>query len=526
LWEHRLSHEFPYGYLASDAFQHQIRAEAIKDAGNYVYDADYVAGGNKDAIGFYMPILNHLAVLFSNVTGLEVYDSILFLVFFFISIVPIIFYLIVRGFSKSIATIVLPFSLLIFSPGAYSSILWGNWPNQIGFFFLSMIFLAVYYLKIKGSFLWLGIFLAGAMLSHASEAYIGVLFVGLYLLLILITKKFEVKILKRIVFAGIIAFIFSAYYYIIFRFTLGKLNPVTFGIVKEGLEPTFQFSSYGWPLIMLFVVGIVFSFMLFKKGSYAIFVGAFITVLGLGNYFGIGRIAFRIRALWPIFTSLFIGIAIYMILKFAIRKHKLVYAYSVALIFLLIFSGYIKIPSFPYYQPVKNQGMMDMYHWEAYKYLEKNTDREAKVMFLYGDTYSQTSILRSGKRVHYLVYPKEINSKLNDKVISRYYISRITGDNIGSYYAYRKSLFDFGYHYIEDGGRDNEVRERDICNVSYVVFDMVGNQQALAEYNKLIANHLVNNDWIKPVFNNGVVGILYNENIGKECIPDEGIKIG
>ena len=42
LWDHRLQHEFPYGYLASDTFQQQTRAEGIKDAGNYKYEPFYI----------------------------------------------------------------------------------------------------------------------------------------------------------------------------------------------------------------------------------------------------------------------------------------------------------------------------------------------------------------------------------------------------------------------------------------------------------------------------------------------------
>ena len=34
LFDHSISHDFPFAYGASDAFQHQTRAEAIKDIGN------------------------------------------------------------------------------------------------------------------------------------------------------------------------------------------------------------------------------------------------------------------------------------------------------------------------------------------------------------------------------------------------------------------------------------------------------------------------------------------------------------
>ena len=38
LFDHKIQHDFPYAYGASDAFQHQIRAEAIKDAGHFRYE--------------------------------------------------------------------------------------------------------------------------------------------------------------------------------------------------------------------------------------------------------------------------------------------------------------------------------------------------------------------------------------------------------------------------------------------------------------------------------------------------------
>ena len=34
-WGHHIQHPFPYSYLASDTFQHQTRAQWIKDTGNY-----------------------------------------------------------------------------------------------------------------------------------------------------------------------------------------------------------------------------------------------------------------------------------------------------------------------------------------------------------------------------------------------------------------------------------------------------------------------------------------------------------
>src|SRR3989344_8013828 len=79
IWGHRINHEFPYAYLATDTFQHQTRAQWIKDAGNYRYDAPYYSSGLTDVVGFYPPVLNHLAVILSHLTGFEVYDVIILL---------------------------------------------------------------------------------------------------------------------------------------------------------------------------------------------------------------------------------------------------------------------------------------------------------------------------------------------------------------------------------------------------------------------------------------------------------------
>ena len=136
LWDYKLSHEFPYGYLASDAFQHQARAEAIKDAGNFRFEANYISHGFENAVGRYPPIIYHLAVIFSYLTKLEVYDSIYFIVFFLASLSAIIMYFVIKGLNKNVALLSLPLSLLIFSSPNYIGFTWGHWPSMLGQFFL------------------------------------------------------------------------------------------------------------------------------------------------------------------------------------------------------------------------------------------------------------------------------------------------------------------------------------------------------------------------------------------------------
>src|SRR3989344_3293404 len=108
VWDSKIAHDFPFGYSASDAFQHQIRAESIKDMGNYQKEAAYIAKGFDDVVGFYPPLIYHLAISLSAVSGLQTYDIIFFIVFAAAVLSIVMMYFIIRKFNKSVALLSLP----------------------------------------------------------------------------------------------------------------------------------------------------------------------------------------------------------------------------------------------------------------------------------------------------------------------------------------------------------------------------------------------------------------------------------
>src|SRR3989344_17800 len=148
----RISHEYPYDYLASDSFQHQVRAEAIKDYGSFKLEAPYISKGFEGVEGRYPPILYHLAVVFSYAAGIEVYDSIYFIVMFFAIAASFVMYLIIRDFDGKIALLSLPLSMLVFSMPAATGILWGHWPSVLSQSFLVLFFWSIMRLDVKWSF--------------------------------------------------------------------------------------------------------------------------------------------------------------------------------------------------------------------------------------------------------------------------------------------------------------------------------------------------------------------------------------
>ena len=515
LWDHELSHNFPYGYLASDTFQHQVRAESIKEMGNYRNEAPYIVAGFKDVVGYYPPLFYHLGVIFSYVSGLETYDGAYFLVFFFAAIAAMIMYLIIRDFSKKIAILSLPFAVLIFSKGLYAGFTWGHWPSIVAQFFLVALFWAVMRHELEGSSYILGIVFAGSILSHTSEAIFGFIFIVIYSGYLVATKQLHMRYIKTISMGALIAGVICSYYLIIFQQTWAKLQPFEFSISKEfGGTLSFFMKDFGFILIGLMALGVIISLAFSGKKLHASFAAGLVMLLiGYSNYVGFGNRAFQARFFWPIYLSVFFGMGIYYIIKKITAKF---YFYvAVALVFLLLFNAPI-ISAIPSTSRFTTPGMMDPYHWETLMWLKDNTPKDSKLYFFYGDIYYQDALLRNAEREHYLIARDDFIGSLQNKTIKRSYSTRAASDS-GAGFAYRKGFFSYGMHINEGWVR---TKQMDLCNFNYYIFDKASLQPVLAQYNMIIANELLKKEWVKVVYGNNYVVVLENKKPGEDCINE------
>ncbi len=530
LWDHKIEHDFPYGYLASDGFQHQVRAESIKNMGNYRNEAFYAVKGSTFApvIGFYSSLSHHLAVLLSYNSGLETYDTIYFLVFLMPIISAFIMYLMIRKFSKNIALLAIPFSFLVFARNNFILITWGHWPAFFGHFFLICIFWAMLRFKLKASYVLLGLFMSASFLSHPSEFIFGVLFIGLYLVVDFIRiKKIDVSSVKKVIFAGVLFFILCFYYFIIWKSTWVANQGVSyylnlFSITSYGNDPFVYLSFFKWLWVILGIGLIVGVFLLRKKKNVALLVGFFVLVISYGNYFGFERHALRTRALWGIYLSVFFGLGVYYVLKFLVKKWRKEYSIVLGVVFLLIFGGFLGQLSniIPVRDTFTSPGIMNKYHWDAMVWISENTALDSKVYFFYGDTYEQDAQLRNVERAHFLAITDDLIASLQNKTIKRFYLTERPGDTGGIGSPYRKSFFKFGFATHETD--EYITRQRDICEFDYYIFDKASSYYpALAQYNALIANKLMENDFIDAVYANDLVVVLRNNNPGGDCIVEQ-----
>ncbi len=518
LWDHKLQHDFPYSYMASDTFQQQTRAEGIKDAGNYRYEPFYIVNGWKDVIGYYPPLLHHAGVLLSFSSGIPAYDTVYFMVFFNAILAALVVYIIIRKYNRHIALLSLPLTILIFSSKSYVGFLWGHWASITGQLFLIASFWALSRLDIKSSEVLLGLFLAALALSHTSELIYAAGFIAIYSIIALISGKFDGAFLKKMIIAAAISLVLSAYSLYLFNYSFKIINPYQFEVSTDwGGTPIFYLSDFGLLLVFM-AIGLVAAFPFFKKMGIAALAGGFMLLTGYTNYIGFGIRAFQPRLLWPVYLSVFFGLGLYMLVGFIPSKFKGVSAISISAIFVLVLSGIVAVPNVPAYQKVSGPGLMDGQHWESFRWISENTPDDSKIYFFYGDTYGQDAILRNSKRLHVQVIPEDFIDSLQNRSVKRVYQTEAPADH-GAGMPYFRSFLKIGLH-----SRDNEdywllKPQQDICLFSYHVFDKVSRQPALAQYNLIIANQMLSKN-ASIVFENDMVAILKNNNVGGDCIEE------
>ena len=521
LWNKQITHDRPYSYLAGDTFQHWVRTEGIKDAGNYRNRASFQTYGYDDVIGDYPPLLFHLSIIFSNVSGLPTYDAILFLIFLTAILATLIIYFILKDFNKHIAIISLPFSLLIFSGASYTGFTWGHWPSLLAQFYLIAVLWSIKNIDLKKSYLLIAAFFTATILAHTSEAIMGFFFIIFYLAIMFWHKNKPKEKFFTFLKAGILSFILSLWYLIIFKGTWTHNQGYEFSIITStGGSPSVQFADYGI-FAFIIIIGFILSLLLLKqkKNQLPIISSIFFLIMGYTNYIGFHSRAFQIRYFWPIYLCFFIGLIFYTIPK-KFLKWNIMYSYIIAFVLLALFANLgnvsASIPNVPFYEKLSSPGMMDPYHWEAYSWMHENSPKDAKVLFLYGDQFSQTNYLLSVKRVPYKVDPQDFFTTLQNPQPEREFIINIYGDNVNSY-PYWKSFLSFGY-YLDETTEFEHGLKHDICNFDYYIYDKASFiNQEFPIFNNAITT-IFKNHGMKELFANQLVGIIFNPKPGEDCV--------
>lgn len=511
IMDFRLYHEAPYGYSASDAFWDLAQQMFLQDSGNYRYMPYYMRAGFKDTVGFHMPIFGHLVVLFSHASGLPVHDANLIIPFIFSIVSAMIFYIIMRNFNKNIAVISLALAVFLYIRNFTIVYLWGIWDIIVASSFVLASMWALDRLEIKHSSVLLGIFTAAVALTHITEAAYLALFIVIFVVIKLLRKKMKFSDIKKIFVAGILSLILAFYYLPIFRYGYGRTgSDFSFRITKPERYDVI-INHFGVSLFLIVIGAVIAVYIVLTKEKYfAPLAGLFLLFAGYTNFIGdFGPRAMQIRYMWPVYLSVFFGISIYFMLKLAIKNWKLYFSVIISIILAIAF---VKA----YHTATPQQGLMDDEHWKAFTWVWKNTDPDSRILFFYGDPYTQEAVVFTTKRTGYRVDFDDFTNTLKNKTIKRYYTLNVAAADDGEL-QYRISFFKYGYHFLEANTSDY-FGPLDICKFDYYVFDKVSRQPILVQYNFLIANDLLKKEFITKAFENNEVIILKNNKVGADCI--------
>lgn len=517
---HKLSHESLTGYFAADPIQDSCWIDGIKDTGNYKYFAPWTMCGLKDINAWYAPPVFQLIALISSTSGLESHDALIFIVYLFAVISAIIAYFIIRDYNKNVAMLSMPLMAYLFFGKFYNAFLFGQWGYTISCLFMIASFWAITKINKEKSYILLALFITGIAYTHISELIYTVLFIIFFLAFKTATKEINEDLIKKIILAGIISFILSAYFILMLK--LGGVSETTIGSFIDLSKP-YHLEDFGFPgatialfgiMLIPIIIGMALSLKQIKKMHTSFLIGYFMLLVGYLNYLGgtIGVRSIQNRYFWPIYISVFFGLTIYAIAKLIIKEWKPSYsaAISILLLVVLIVVNYEK--------PGSNS-LMEKERLDGLKWFNEKTTPDAKIFFFYGDTYSQTSVLWLTKRVSDLVNTQDYIEALKENKIKRKYLAR----DVGGFLFHQTSFFTSEDYREKMPEKYSFMMERDICDYDYYVFDKTSYQQVLAQYNMVIASKLAENPNIKQAFTNNMMLILKNEKPGEDCIEEQQI---
>lgn len=514
LLDGRISHPFPYGYFASDAFVHQTNADAL----NYLGSSDVIPFWKTGSLTYksspaYTPPLSlHLSVLLSNAGGISVYDTVYLQNFLFLLFSVLAFYLIIKRFNREVALLSLPITFFIFKNKFLAGLTWGQWDMYTGAVFLMAAVYALINFDLKYMPIILAVYISGAFMAHTVEAIWAIGFIFIYLIFRLLTKSLSLNAIKGLSVSGALFLIISFHFLITFlSLLLPGRKDYLLGMVSKSISsfgyPVPLLGDFGWLLAFLAIGTLVSLFLISKKGNTAILFGGYMLLIGYSFYIGFDKGA-QTRMLWPLYLMPLFGVAFYFISKKAMDSMHIL-KMLIPLFLLLVFF-------FAFAKPASSEGIMSQELWDQMAFIRNTVPDDKIVYYFYGDRYSQWAVLLNSMRTTVLAKTDDLVENLKKGIIREDYKIFVVGGGASTGFE-RTSLFSFRKIDPEDTNRGNPV-STSFCTFDYFVFDRVSMNTALSQYNMAIRDALLKNDWFEEVYANGYYSILKNNKPGVKCV--------
>lgn len=413
--------EKPNNLLASDAYEHLLYVESIRDVGNYNYEPGEMVAFVKERLTPREPPLQmYYSAFLGNLLGIPSYVAAQFglLLALFAAFSSV--YILLARYDFRLAAVVSPFFLLSFNFPFIAGITWGFWKVYFSalLFFFSLLLFPV---KFRGGALFLWALLLGAIfVSHPTLLIYGILV--LLLRFLLYGEDRGRSGLLKFVAIGMAAAALSSVYLLDFIASRNVSGGTQDSGILEYLKaergynimgpstPLAGHFGYLWYLALLgFGLAVFFAFRLRREKNYffrvLVLLSFVFAILAAGPSF-FGRV-YQFRLVWPVIAAVFLGFPVYVLLKSLppIKGKTWPYLAVFLLSLYLLFALNALNPSQGDYSILSGE------QWAAYRFVAEKTPKDAKVLVV-DPTLTQGAVLFNTRR-----YTRHLDGWMFDEIV-------------------------------------------------------------------------------------------------------------
>lgn len=533
-----LEHDAPYNYNAGDMFTCSTYAEMAKLESDTSHLPFYLSQGTPGVITTFTMISSFIAAQLSLFTGIETHEFIMHSTLLFIVLSTLMIFYFLSKIDLRLAILSLPLSLLVFKWPFQYTITWGMCLSPATMLFAVVGLFCIIHLHKKYMFIFLGIMNGAGFLAHARETLMFNTGVALYFLVRFLKEKIPQKIIKNpkgiivllkenVTLVALRNYIFSIpvmllmmfhYLPLLFLFLYSKSAAYGYGTssnliayMPPWLPHHVYFTQFGFFEYLIFI-GVVIGlyFLIFKRiRTMDIAITFGIMFLFNGFFSVLGNKTTQIRHLFPILLMPLAGLTlfvIYLLLK-KIIKIKSVFIFSILFLIVLIPTAIYHAPT-----PLSGYAFADPYTWEAFKWVRNNVGDDEKILILYGDRHNQETMFYMMLKNQFRTYNDYYIKKVSEGILTS------TMETRGFILA--EPIFKEKGKYIFKE-RDMVKMIESLCNYEYLYTDKASRIPKIQEYTLKLLDKLTKESNFVPVFQNNLVIILKNNNIGGDCFEDE-----
>lgn len=535
-----LLHEAPYNYAAGDMFTFAVYADFARFENDLTRVPTYISQGITGVVTSFSMIGSIIAAELAQFIGAESYDFIIHLSLVFIVLSILIIFEFLRKIDVRLAVLSLPLSLLVFKWPFQYTITWGMQISNINMIFVVISLFCLLYLNKRYMFIVLGIMNGAGFLAHARETLMFNTAVALYFLVRFIKEKIPQEIIKnpsviktllkenetvvsfRNYLFSIPVMMMMMYRHFPFLFILLYEKSAVAGYgtsnyliayMPPWLRHHVYFLQFGFFEYIIYI-GVIISlyFLIFKKLRIMDIIIAFGIMFMFNGFFSIlGNKTTQIRHLFPILLMPLVGLALYLAYSSIKKSIKIRSALIFAVLFLLVL-----IPTVAYHSPekVSEYAFSDPYTWEGMKWVRSNVADNEKVLVLYGDRYGQESMFYMMLKNQFRTWQEWYLEQVSKKNLSSTVVA--SGVIMAEYIVKSES----GRYVSKDRAVFSRMRQS-LCDYDYIYSDKISRYPQVQEYTAKLLNKLIKENKFVIVFQNDLVVILKNNNVGGECFKDE-----